>query len=157
MALFSDPIDSLVFKRSIRDDTREFSLTRQMLQVLIELDGVKNLTAVNQSLGLNLSTLKNIISKLHQLQLIEKVNTSLPVLTVDFFDFLKNQLSLAIGPIAEFMVEDEVRQFMNESEQIRVEQAAELVDLLSRQIQRPEKRVAFQQSMLKKINEIMRD
>jgi len=63
MALFSDPMDSQVFKRSIRDDLVEFSLNSQMLKVLIELDGEKNLAAVHQSLGMNPARLKDIISK----------------------------------------------------------------------------------------------
>ena len=155
-ANFSDPMTAQVFKRSIRDDRGEFSLNSQMLEVLLELDGKKDLAAVNQALGMNLETLKDIIRKLDRLQLVEKVKTSLPVLNAEFINFLKQKLSLAMGPIAEVIIEDEMQEFRNKTKQLPVQRAAELVDLLSRQIHRNDKRVAFQQVMVKKINEIIR-
>lgn len=77
-----------------------------------------------------------------------------PVLNADFIDFLTAMLSVAIGPIAAVIVEEEMHEFNNGSTGIPLDQAAEFVDYISRQILRIDKRVAFQRVMVKKIKEI---
>lgn len=72
----------------------------------------------------------------------------------EFFDFLKMQLSLALGPIAGYLIEDEIRGFGGDVAKVPRHRAAELVDRLSRQIQRQENKITFQQALLKKIKEI---
>jgi len=72
----------------------------------------------------------------------------------EFFDFLKMQLSLALGPIAGYLIEDEIREFGGDLAKIPRHRAAELADRLSRQIQRQEKKIEFQQALVKKIKEI---
>lgn len=72
----------------------------------------------------------------------------------EFFDFLKMQLSLALGPIAGYLIEDEILEFGGDFTKVPRHRAAELADRLSRQIQRQEKKIAFQQALVKKIKEI---
>ena len=72
----------------------------------------------------------------------------------EFFDFLKIQLSLALGPIAGYIIEEEIQEFGGNLAKVPRHRAAELIDRLSRQIQRQEKKIAFQQALVKKINEI---
>jgi len=156
MTKSSNSLTSKVFKISIRDDQGEFSLNGEMLKVLTALDGEKNLAAVNQSLGMNLETLKDIINKLDKLQLVQEIKASPPLLNAEFMAFLKMQLAQAMGPIAHVIIEDEMQEFIDRTEQIPIHRAAELVDLLSRQIHRDEKRMVFLQVMVKKINEIAR-
>ena len=86
-----------------------------------------------------------------ELRLIEPDETLAPILNAEFFDFLKMQLSLAIGPIAEFIIEDEIREFSEDPDRVPLQRAAELVEQLARQIHRKEKRLVFQQLMVKKI------
>ncbi|MFC1815249.1 hypothetical protein ACFL0M_04750 [Thermodesulfobacteriota bacterium] len=86
--------------------------------------------------------------------MIEKIDKITPVLDKEFFDFLKTQLSMAMGPIAEILIEDEIQEFGSDSTGVPYHLAAELVDLLSRQIYREAKKIAFQQAMVKKINEL---
>jgi len=128
-----------------------------MLKVLVELDGRKNLAEVNQTLRMNPENLKKVVAQLRELQLIEQVETASPVLDSDFFDFLKNSLSMAMGPIAQFVVEDEIQKMTGGPDSLSVDHAAELVDLLSRQIHRNERRMEFQQKMVKKIREMIKD
>jgi len=72
----------------------------------------------------------------------------------EFFDFLTIQLSLAMGPIAGYIIEEEIQEFGCSMAEVPRQRAAELVDRLSRQIQRQEKKIAFQQALLKKIKEL---
>ena len=151
MTLFSDDVYSSVFKRSFKDDIGEVALNGRMLKVFLELDGEKDIDRLSQVLPMDIDSLKEIITKLHKLHLVEKVMSAPSVLNDDFLDFLKKQLSLAMGPIAEFLVEDEVLEFSSNTNEIPFDNAPELVDLLARQIRREEKRIAFQQVMVKKL------
>lgn len=154
MSLFSGNISNLVFKGSVKGDIDEVSLDSRMLKVLMDLDGQKNLAAVSQSVNMTMETLKEVIAKLYHIQLVEKVEAAVPLLNDDFFNFLKSQLSLAIGPIAEFLIEDEIYDLGDTPGQFPFHRAAELVNLLARQIPRQENRVSFQQAMAKKIKEL---
>jgi len=154
MAPFPENISALVFKGSVKGDLDEFSLDSQMLKVLMALDGEKNLASVARSVNMNMDTLKAVLDKLQQIQLIEQVDSAVLMLNDDFFDFLKHQLSLALGPIAEFLIEDEIHDLSDVPWQLPFNRAAEIVNLLARQIPRQESKVAFQQAMAQKIKEI---
>lgn len=153
MDIFSGDISSLVFKGAIKSEFDEISLDSKMLMVLMELDGKKNIVAVARSLNMNMGTLREVLIRLHDLLLIEVVEDATPTLNMEFYNFFKTQLSLAMGPLAEFLLDDETKEFGGEPTKIPLHRAAELVDVLARQIPRKEKRVAFQQAMVKKIRE----
>ena len=153
MDIFSGKFPSLVFKGSIKGDLDEFSLDSQMLKVLMVLDGKKSVASVSKSTHMSMGTLKKVLTRLNNIQLIEKAENSLPVLQEAFFSFLTAHLSKALGPIATFLVEDEIRELGDDPARVPVHRAAELVNMLARQIPRKEKRVAFQQAMAQKIKE----
>ena len=147
-------ISALVFKSSIKGELGQFSLDSQMLKVLMALDGKKNLAAVAREIGMNIATLKEALARLQSVGLIETVEHAVPMLNQDFFDFLKEHLSLALGPLAEFLIEDEIQELGDKQGKVPFSRAAELVNLLARQVPRQEKRVAFQQAMVQKIKAI---
>ena len=125
-----------------------------MLMVLVELDGKKDIASVARSLNMNMGILRSVLVQLNDLLLIEVVEDATPSLNMAFYTFFKTQLSLAMGPLAEFLLDDEIREFGGDPTKIPFHRAAELVDLLARQIPRKEKRIVFQQSMVNKIKEI---
>ena len=143
----------LVFRRAVRDDLAEFSFDGQMLSVLMELDGQKNLGEIASKTGLKMSDIRIVIGKLLDLKLIEPVEEAISVLDGDFFDYLEEQLSLAVGPIASILIEDSVTDLGHSISRFPSHRAAELVDLLDRQIQREEKRIVFKQNMVQRIRE----
>ncbi len=147
-------ISALVFKRSIRGNLGEFSLDSNMLKVLMELDGNKSLAKVSRAINMDLETLREVIIRLIHINLVQQVETKSLFLNKAFFDFLTAQLSLALGPIAEFLVEDEIRELGYDATSFPHQRAAELVNLLASQIPRNEKRLAFQQVMVEKIKKI---
>jgi hypothetical protein len=153
MDILSGDISVLVFKRVLKGDIGEFSLDSQMLKVLMELDGKKNLGAIAGALNMNLKTIRDAVGRLQRLQLVEMVQKETPMMGKDFFDFLSGQLSIAMGPIAEVLIEDELQEMGLDPVNIPRHRAAELVDLLARQIPREEKRIEFQQALLKKIKQ----
>jgi hypothetical protein len=87
------------------------------------------------------------------LNLIEVVEDAIPMLDKNFFEYLNAQLSLATGPIARVLIEDAVADLGHTLARFPSHRSAELVDILSKQIQRDKQRVDFKQNMIKKINE----
>ncbi|MBW1796818.1 MAG: hypothetical protein JRJ21_00150 [Deltaproteobacteria bacterium] len=153
MDISSGEISFMVFRRVTRADAGEFSLDGQMLSVLMELDGRKSVAVVAKNAGLSMGIMRRVVSKLLELNLIEPVDEAISILDKDFFDYLKSQLALAIGPIAEIIIEDVVFDLGHSLSQFPSYRAAELVDLISQEIQREEKRTGFKQNMVSKIRE----
>ncbi len=153
MNIFSGDFPALVFKGLVKDNLDEFSIDTQMLKVLTHLDGRKNLASVSRAINMDMKILQDVLTRLYSVNLIVKVDKSVPMLNKEFFNFLVAQLSFALGPIAEFLIEEEIREFGDDPAKVPRRRAAELVNLLARQIPRKEKRVAFQQAMVLKIKE----
>jgi hypothetical protein len=123
MDVSSGEISSTVFKRIVRDDIGEYPLDHQMLAVFMELDGK------------------------------EKVDKETVTLDKDFFDYLVGQLSLAVGPIAQVLIEDEIHKLGHETSRFPGQRVAELVHNLAREIRRKEKKDVFLKMMATKIRE----
>ncbi len=153
MDLSSGDISALVFKPIVKDDLGNFSLDGHMLNVLMALDGKMTLGQVAQRVGLNMANLREAASKLHKLKLIESVASATDSIDKDFFDFLIAELSLAIGPLAEVIVEDGVEDLGYSLLNFPTQRAAELINLLAQEIQRDEKKSEFKQNMVQKIRE----
>jgi hypothetical protein len=132
----SSEISSTVFKRIVRDDIGEFPLDHQMLAVFMELDGKAPLSTIAQKADLNMSTMREIIAKLMQNGLVEKVDKEIVILDKDFFDYLVSHLSLALGPIAQVLIEDEIHDLGLEISRFPGHRVAELVDNLAQEIRR---------------------
>ena len=153
MDFSSSEISSTVFKRIVRDDIGKYPLDHQMLAVFMELDGKAPLSRIAQKAGLNMSTMREIIVKLMQNGLVEKVDKEIVTLDKDFFDYLVSQLSLAVGPIAQVLIEDEVHNLGHEVSQFPGNRVAELVDNLAKEIRRKEKKAVFLKMLAEKIHE----
>ncbi len=153
MDLSSGDISALVFKPIVKDDLGNFSLDGHMLSVLMALDGKLSLGQVAQRAGLNMANLREAASKLHKLKLIESVERAANIVDKDFIDYLIAELSLALGPLAEVIVEDGVEDLGYTLQNFPTQRAAELINLLAQEIQRDQKQSEFKQNMVRKIKE----
>lgn len=153
MDVLSGEISSLIFERVLKHDIGDFSLDNQMLSVITELDGKKNLSAIAKKTGLSMGEIREVVSKLIKLELIEPIEDIISEVDEAFFKYLKEQLSLAVGPIAEIIIEEEITDLGLDPLKFPSKRAAELVDLVSREIQREDKKTSFKQNMIKKIKE----
>ena len=154
MVDLSGDISALVLKGSIKGNLGEFSLDSQMLQVLMQLDGKKNLSAVANSLNIKLSSMKMVVAKLVELDLVEVPAPIVPGISKEFIAYMIRQLANAMGPIAQVVFEDEIEQFGGDPAKIPKNHAAELITRLANEIPRKEKRLEFQQAMVARLKEI---
>lgn len=144
-------VSRMVFRRLIKEGLGEYSLDAKMLSILIELDGQKTVGAIAQSQGLGMDVMRRAIAKLLQLKIIEPVRRTVTTLDDAFLDFLERELSLAIGPIAMVVIEDATADLGHDMEEFPASQAAELIDYISQEIQREDRRNAFRQNMFNEI------
>jgi hypothetical protein len=149
----SGDISEMVFKRVIQKDSGSISLDGDMLNVLVELNGKVSAGDVARKIGMSGETMWKVFTRLLNLGLIESVQGAVPLLSSDFFHYLHAELSMAVGPLAEILVEDAVEDMGMTPGAFPRHRAAELVDALARQIPREEKRIVFQHAMLKRIRE----
>ncbi|MGE5841478.1 MAG: hypothetical protein ACM335_04310 [Deltaproteobacteria bacterium] len=153
MDISSGDISDLVFRRVVREDTAEYSFDAQMLTLFMDFDGRKSLAEISKKTGLKMSTVRGAANKLLKLKLIEQVTETVTALDADFMETLKRELSLAIGPLAQILIEDAANDLGQSVMRSPVRRAPELVETLSREIQREDKRAAFKQAMIRKIKE----
>jgi hypothetical protein len=144
---------AMVYRRLQRDDLGEFAMDSRMLTVLMDLDGQRSLGQIAQSRGISAQALEAVVARLLDLRLIAPVEAVAAKLDADFVTFLKAQLSQAVGPIAEILLEDAVYDLGHDLDRFPAGQVAELVDYLAREIQRQDKAIAFKQNILLKIRE----
>lgn len=153
MDVSSGGVAGLVFKQAISGDLGKLALDGRMLSVLMNLDGKKNLGQVAQQLGLNLATIRPIVAKLIKYKLVERIEVTVNAVDQEFISFIISQLSVAIGPLGGIVVEDGLEDLGYTKKNFPTHRTAELVNLLSQEIQREDKRIQFKQMMLKKIKE----
>jgi hypothetical protein len=153
MDILSGDISATVFKRVVREDAAEYSFDTQMLTLFMELDGKNSLAVISKKTGLKMSTLREAASRLLKLKLIEQVVEAIAAVDAEFMETLKRELSLAIGPLAQILIEDSVNDLGQSVTRFPARRAPELVESLSREIQREDKRAAFKQAMVRKMKE----
>jgi hypothetical protein len=153
MDLSSGDISSMIFRRTITNGLGDFSLDRLALNIYMQLNGEETLGQLAEKAGKNLGNMRGVISNLLNLGLIEEVQKGIVMLDGDFFRYLINQLSLATGPIASVLIEDEVHSLGYEVDQFPGYRATELVDRLAAEIRRQEKKSIFIKNMVRKIRE----
>jgi hypothetical protein len=142
----------MVFRRVIDDHLNEVSLNGRLLSILLDMDGKRNLDAIAHSAQLNLSDLKEDVSRLLNLNLIEQVDVESAVIDDEFIHFLTLQLAKAIGPLSQLLVEDSIQTAGYSLKRFPADCAGELVDTLSHEIQKVDKRQQFK----KKLQHMMR-
>lgn len=153
MDILSGDLSAIVFKRVLSQNLGEFSLDGRMLSVLMEVDGRQSVGTIAKKLGMTLGTIRPVINSLLQSKLIEAGEDSLSVLDEEFLKALKSRLALAVGPIAEVLIEDAAEDMGFTINRIPTHRVAELVDLLSGHIRREDKMSEFKQYMVSMIRE----
>jgi len=153
MDALSGNISSMIFKQVVAGGMGDVTLDSSLLNVFMELDGKKNLGIIAKKTGLNMGEIRDAISRLLKLKLVESSTENIMMADDDFLYFLNVQLSLAVGPIAEVLVEDEIVNMDHDILKFPASKAAELVEILAMTIEHEEKRSVFKLNMLNKLKE----
>ncbi|MBW1997266.1 MAG: hypothetical protein JRJ29_04790, partial [Deltaproteobacteria bacterium] len=152
MALSPSEVAGAVFKPALKGDVGELSLDGMTLKVLLLLDGKKDLAAIAKELGIKLGEIRSVVLRLLELQIVERVETPDSLVEQDFLDSLRAEFSIAVGPIADILIEDALQELGIEPEKIPRRRVSEVVESLSQQIPRDENRIDFEEAMIGKMN-----
>ena len=153
MDIWSDDISTLVLKRLESSSLKKFSLDGRMLNVLLSLEGRRTLGEISEDLSLDMPTLREVIARLIQLELVAPIDTDPRMLDDEFMAYLTEQFTQAVGPIAPVLIDDILDSMGLHRSTIPSQRAAELIDMMAQESQHEEKRTTFIQSMIRKIVE----
>ncbi len=153
MDLSSGGVAGMVFKPAVRVDFGKLSLDGQMLSVLMNLDGKRTLGQVAQRTGISFNDISQVITQLINLKLVERLEQAVSIVDQEFIDFIIAKMAIAIGPLGEIIVEDGLDDLGFSKTDFPTMRVAELIILLSQEIQREDQRIEFKQAMLRKIKE----
>ena len=142
-----------VFRTVIPGEVGQVSLGGLMLSVLAALDGRQTLGQVSEKIGISSPDISQAITKLIDMRLVESIERPVCILDREFIDFLVFMMSLAIGPLGTIIVEDWFEDLGFNKHNFPSLRAVDLVNYLSREIPREEKRIEFKEEMLRKIRE----
>jgi hypothetical protein len=142
------------YRKVIRRDDAEVSLDADMIRVLIAIDEKKSLYRIAEEVDMETAVFKKTLAKLLQQGLIESVQRDIPVLDETFLEALRINLSKAIGPMAEILIEEGSSEMELNASAIPVHQAAELITHLSLEVPDEDDRMRFKKSMMAILNKI---
>jgi hypothetical protein len=142
------------FRKLIRKDTHAVSLDADMIRLLIAIDDNKSLYQVAEEVDMAAASFKKALARLLDQGLIEPVQKDIPVLDHSFTQSLRMNLSRAIGPMAQILIEDFTAEMEIDPSAIPVNQAAELITQLSLEVPDEENRMQFKKSMIAILNKI---
>ena len=137
------------YRKVTRLDNKEVLLDADMIRLLIAIDETKPLGKIAQEVGMNPDQLNVTLDKLLELKLVE------PVLQKDkssmggrFLKALEQNLSRAVGPMAQIILEDALSDLNLTGKDIPQNQAAELISILAVEIPDEDVRMQFKKAML---------
>ena len=140
------------YRKVIRSDNDKVLLDADMIRLLIAIDESKSLYQISEEVDMDNTTLKGAISRLLEQGLIEAVKKDIVVLDNAFLKTLRINLSRAIGPMAEILIEELAADMELNPSEIPANQAAELIAQLSLEIPDEENRMQFKKAMLAFLN-----
>ena len=139
----------LEVKRSGTSNTFDGSLDIQSLNMLMLLDQPKTIEAAAKEAGYQLEDVKERLETL--IKALEVVDGKGKVLPSGFIEFLKVQLTNAVGPLAVMLMEDVAYDLGHEINYFPISEAAELCRLLAEEIKRKDQAVDFERKVTAKL------
>lgn len=148
MALTTRDFPRLYFRKVIRDDLGRVSVDADMMRLLMVIDENKNVTQIAKESGMKLANLETALTNLINVGLVERVEKAIDYLNKNFLEELRENLVIALGPMADLIIEDILDDMGLSVSEIPKYLGAELIQNLASQIPRKEKRLQFQEAMM---------
>ena len=152
------PSPDMVFKLSSNRAPDEITIKHDDWLLLSEIDGKRTVGQIAGTLGLRDYDAARMIYKMFVVGLIEVAAEPKlrPKKTVDpnFLDFLREKLTQVIGPVASFVLDEEIKAVGEEMRSFPLEKTPMLVEKVSREIDDDAKRLEFQKMVLAALRSI---
>ncbi len=149
-------VAGLVFKKTQKQTLSESIETdRDSLRLLSAIDGRKSLAALAVDLDMELKDAAVAVLKLQFHQVVEIIrpnSVTQVVLGPKFMEFVVEQFTLAVGPLASVVVQDVAREMGYAIDRVPKQRALQFISKLSVLIQNVQKRQEFESSVQKFIH-----
>jgi uncharacterized protein YhaN len=140
------------YRKNIREDLRKISLDADMIRLLLAVEENKSLAQIAAETKMEAATLQKNLDKLVGQGLIEPVEKNASILDMAFTRAVRLNLSRAIGPMAEILLEDILADLNLNPSRMTLDQAAELVNHLALEIPDEKTRLQFKRAMIPILN-----
>ena len=124
MGILSPGQTKMFFRKIAPAKSNEIRLNADMIRLLMAIDESKDALQLSKETGMDISKLNQILSKLLKLRLIEPVEKGNRFLSKKFLESLRANLSEAVGPMAQILLEDAVAEMGLKLSEIPDHQAA---------------------------------
>lgn len=125
----------------------EYNLSGTTLEILYLIHKKKTLGEIQKVTSLETDLIKSALKTLIQNSLITQIQTSNNFLGQNFLDALQINLAKAIGPLADFLIEDAFRELEININKIPKNQAASIIRSLSVEIKDDKMKLNFMKQM----------
>ena len=153
MDFLSKTASSLFFRKVVRKDARNISLDADMIRLLLAIDEQKSLYQIAADVDMDAAAFKATLRRLLEQGLIESIRRQAPLLGRTFLQLLNLNLSRAIGPMAQIVIDDAMAEMRLDRAGIPADQGAELVNRIALEIPDEPSRARFKKSMIPAINQ----
>jgi hypothetical protein len=150
----SEKLSGVIFKRDISQDMGEISIDADMLKVLAEVDGIRDVAAIAKNTGLSIIQLRKVLKQLYQHKLILRVKAEIPRADKSFFDFLETNLADVMGPMARVIIDDVVKEMGENRGFFPINRCEDLVKKIAAKLFVEDKKQVFLHVMEKKIEHL---
>ena len=140
-------LQRLFFRKVVNNELGRVSVDADMMRLLVAIDENLDMNQVARKAQMDPDTLEETLSKLAQLGLIERVEKKVSMLGPEFIQAVRGNLAVAVGPLADILIEDVLSELELIESEIPTYMAGELIRMLVDQIPRKEKSDAFLRSM----------
>lgn len=151
-------LSQVIFKMSSTDIAGEVNLKPETWRVLTQINGTRSVAEIARMLAMDEMVASQIADTLYKAGVLEVAAGSVapPRATIDgvFFDQVSRELARAMGPLAEFIIDDEIERLGEKREAFPRDRIADLVERVSESIRDDAERVKFQQVMLEAIRRL---
>jgi DNA-binding transcriptional regulator YhcF (GntR family) len=154
MSLTAKTGAEIYFRKKIPKDLQTVSLDADMIRLLLAIEEHKSLYQIADQVEMDASALKKALRRLLEQGLIETVQKRFPLLGKVFLDAVRLNLSRAIGPMADIILEEAVEEMNVDPHGITLDQAAELVNHLALEITDEGNRIQFQKTLIPFLNQL---
>ena len=152
------PDKTTIFKLNPDKPTSEVKLKSAEWQIVLQIDGRKNVADIIRQLDLEETEIWTLITDLFNKGFIipETMNEPGQEIFVDsnFFTIIENVLVNYIGPVAPYVINDVLLELNEEQDKFLKENVPLLIESISQEITDDSKRVKFQQEMLDVIKKL---
>ncbi|RPH51197.1 MAG: hypothetical protein EHM85_07540 [Desulfobacteraceae bacterium] len=147
MDILPKDVMNICFRKAIRKDNDSVSMDGEMIRLLFAIDEIKTLSRIGEEIGMNAPVLTESISKLVRVGLVEPVLKK-TYLSNAFLNDLSVNLTHAIGPMAEFLIEDTISEMGLAINTIPLQRAPELLNMIAEGIPDDQTRANFKKKMI---------